>query len=69
VPALLTFIAETPMLTEEDLSCMDYIVVGAAPVGDEVFKRLAQKIPNLKLVEGKEIYNVLGIQKSHILLL
>lgn len=54
VPPLLLFLAKDPIVSEYDLSNLESILVGAAPVGKELSEEFLKRFPHVKfLTQGR----------------
>lgn len=58
VPPLLLFLAKDPIVSEYDLSNLELIGVGAAPVRKELVQAFMKRFPNVKYV-NQGIYAVI----------
>ncbi len=54
-PPLVSFMSDCDRLTAEDLECVQYFIVAAAPVGVAIMDKIRKKMPNVMFVEGETI--------------
>ena len=52
VPPLISLCANDPRITSEHLQSLNYVGVGAAPLGETIWKKFSAKTPETKLLEG-----------------
>ena len=52
VPPLVSLCANDPRFTADHLKSLNYVGVGAAPLGETVIKKFEAKTPNTQLIEG-----------------
>ena len=52
-PPLVGFLANHPDVKPEDLTDLQYIMVGAAPVGEALIAKFKQKAPHVVFKEGE----------------
>jgi acyl-CoA synthetase (AMP-forming)/AMP-acid ligase II len=60
VPPIVLFLAKHPMVDEYDLSQLEEIFSGAAPLGKDLSELVKQRLPNLKIVR----YGVIFLSKD-----
>jgi len=54
VPPIALFLAKHPMVLKYDLSAIETILCGAAPLGEDVFTQLKERFPSVKFIrQGK----------------
>ena len=50
VPPILVFLAKNPIVEKYDLSSLEFIMSGAAPLGKELIEEVYRKLPNIKYI-------------------
>jgi acyl-CoA synthetase (AMP-forming)/AMP-acid ligase II len=60
VPPIVLFLAKHPMVDEYDLSKLEEIFSGAAPLGKDLSELVKQRLPNLKIVRYSLFFLSMG---------
>ena len=58
VPPIITFLAKSPLVANYDLTSIDTIISGAAPLGKDLTNAVRERLPTVVAV-GQGIYNYL----------
>lgn len=56
-PPLVHFCAYSPDVTAAHLESINYVMIGAAPVGEALANKFKEKAPNCQFREGKPLRN------------
>ena len=56
-PPLVQFCAYSPDVKPHHLESLEYIMIGAAPLGETLANKFREKAPNCEVREGNEILN------------